>query len=96
MQFPGAVTKANMLRIYYASSAMVYLVLFSLELQEVGPWKDRVEVRDIFLWNEGCFSYLLMSEYLSLVKTELQFTVSERAPSTWTTLLNWQNKSEIQ
>lgn len=49
MHFPSAVAKANMLRIYYASSPMVYLVLFSLELQEVGPWKNRVEIRDIFL-----------------------------------------------
>lgn len=74
MQFPSAVTKANMLIVYYSSSPMVYLVLFSLELQDVGPWKDRVEVRDIFLWNEGCFSYLLMSEDLLLVKIELQFS----------------------
>lgn len=71
MHFPSAVAKANMLRIYYASSPMVCLVLFSLELQEVGPWKNRVEIRDIFLSNEGCLSYLLMSEDLLLVKIEL-------------------------
>lgn len=36
------------------------LVTFLMEFWKVGPWKDREEIRDIFPWDEGCLSCLLI------------------------------------